>query len=82
MLATSIFIHIEFDLSSANVFILHKSKTLLFGKKLQNKFERMFNGIRKNQSLSLLIYGGTKVTWKIYFILRVHAVANTCARNK
>ena len=28
-----------------------------------------------------LIYGGTKVTWKIYFILRAHAVANTCARN-
>ena len=26
-------------------------------------------------------YGGTKVTWKIYFILRAHAVANTCARN-
>ena len=25
-------------------------------------------------------YGGTKVTWKIYFILRAHAVANTCAR--
>ena len=27
------------------------------------------------------IYGGTKVTWKIYFILRAHAVANTCARS-
>ena len=27
-------------------------------------------------------YGGTKVTWKIYFILRAHVVANTCARNK
>ena len=27
-------------------------------------------------------YGGTKVTWKIYFILRAHAVANTCTRNK
>ena len=28
------------------------------------------------------LYGGTKVTWKIYFILRAHAVAKTCARNK
>ena len=27
------------------------------------------------------IYGGTKVTLKIYFILRAHAVANTCARS-
>ena len=26
------------------------------------------------------LYGGTKVTGKIYFILRAHAVANTCAR--
>ena len=27
------------------------------------------------------VYGGTKVTWKIYFILHAHSVANTCARN-
>ena len=30
---------------------------------------------------SSVLYSGTKVTWKIYFILRAHAVANTCARN-
>ena len=31
-------------------------------------------------SLNIEIYGGTKVTWKIYFILRADAVANTCTR--
>ena len=25
------------------------------------------------------MYDGTKVTWKIYFILRAHAVADMCA---
>ena len=36
----------------------------------------------KNNMLTFTcLYGGTKVTWKIYFILRAHAVANTCAHN-
>ena len=37
----------------------------------------------KNMKIGIftgVTYGGTKVTWKIYFILRAHAVGNTCAR--
>ena len=36
--------------------------------------------IKKSTQMKSLCYGGTKVTWKIYFILRAHAVANTCER--
>ena len=37
--------------------------------------------VRNNEFLLVSVfYGGKKVTWKIYFIVRAHAVANTCAR--
>ena len=40
----------------------------------------IFKWKKQKKNVYTALYGGTKVTWKIYFILRAHAVANTCAR--
>ena len=51
---------------------------------IQTGFQLSHMYIRVYLKISILYtctyYGGTKVTWKIYFILCAHAVANTCAR--